>query len=370
MTRATSAAEALAIRMYRQGLAPRPAYLARASRAGPGDGVAQAALAAGGIQAQDLAASQLAVRARSGGLSLADVVAACDHPPAVVRTWLMRGTLHMVAANDARWLIALLGPGLARGGRRRREQLGLTEQLCARAVAVLRDLVGTTPLTRAEVMRGLAEHRVVIDTSGQAPAHLLAYAAASGLICRGPEQGREATYVRLDSWAPVGGPTGDAAAAELARRYLVAFGPAGVDDFTTWSGLPAGVARSAVAALGEEATPVTVDGRDAWLTGEPVTAPTGSWRLLPAFDSYLLGYRDRGLALDPAYSRRVNAGGGWVHPAVIRDGRVVGTWRLRQTTAVIELFESPGKATEAALRAEVADLGRFLGTEVALSLAT
>ena len=329
--------------------------------------MARAVLAAAGIQAQDLGASQLAVRARSSGLVVGDVVAACDGPPAVVRTWLMRGTLHMVAAADVRWLVALLGPGLVRGGRRRREQLGLTDAVCARAVAVLPDLLDG-PLTRAEVMSGLASHGVVIDTTGQAPAHLLAYAATSGLICRGPDRGREPTYVRLESWAPAGGPTGEAAAAELARRYLAAFGPAGIDDFTTWSGLPAGVARSAIRALGDEAEPITVDGRDAFLTGEPVPAPAGSWRLLPAFDSYLLGYRDRGLALDPAYSRRINAGGGWLHPTVIRDGRVVGAWRLRQTTAEVELFEPPGKGTEAVLRADVADLGRFLGTEVALSL--
>lgn len=337
--------------MARQGLA--------GATAATVDGAARAAAA---LQAQDLGASRLAVRARTHGLHVADVDRATDEPPAVVRTWLMRGTLHLVAAEDVRWLVALFGPGNARRQRRRRLSLGLDDELCRRAADTLPGVLAGGPMTRAEIVRALG-----LDLHGQAPAHLVAYAAAYGVICRGPERGTEPTYVLLDTWAPPA-PAVDEPEAELARRYFAAYAPASADDFVAWSGLPAARARRAVHAVAAELTAVTVEGQPAWLSpGDP--APAGTWRLLGAFDAYLLGYRDRRLALDPRFAARINSGGGWVHPAVVRDGRVVGTWQRRAGTIAVELFEPgglPGRGPSGALEAEARDIGRFLGMETRL----
>lgn len=361
-----SAAQALALRMRRQGLAGRRAT-----------DVAAAARVAVGLQAQDLTASRLAVRARSDGLDLAAVVRACDQDRTVVRSWLMRGTLHLVPAEDVRWLTALLGPALVRAGRRRRAELGLPDTVCARALAAIPEVLGSGPMTRAEMVRGLAGRGVRVDPSGQAPAHLAAFAAASGLICRGPDRGTEPTYVLLDDWvgpAPGpdgGGPVGEQAVAELGRRYLAAFSPATAEDFAAWSGLTVARARAGLSALGDEVDRTTVCDRPAFLLGADAAEPD-SWRLLPAFDSYLLGYRSRELFLDPAFSRRIHAGGGWIHPAVVRDGRIVGSWRLRRdggrATVAVELFEPGGRAAVAALAGEAADVGRFLGMPAELDL--
>jgi hypothetical protein len=370
-----SAEKALAMRMRRQGLAGRRAR-----------DVASATRTAAGLQAQDLTASRLAVRARSDGLDLAAVVRACEQDRTVVRTWLMRGTLHLVPAQDVRWLTALLGPGLVRAGRRRRTELGLTDAVCANALAALPDVLAGGPLTRAEVVGGLADRGVRFDPSGQAPAHLVGYAAVSGLVCRGPDRDREPTYVLLDDWVgpgggPGGGPDGggpdggfdaEAALAELARRYLAAFSPASAEDFAAWSGLPPARARAGLSALGEQVTRTTVRGQPAFLLGTATEVPD-TWRLLPAFDSYLLGYRSRELFLDPAFARRIQAGGGWIHPAVVRGGRVVGTWRLRRergrATVAAKLFEPGGRTAAAALAEEAADVGRFLGMPAELDLA-
>ncbi|MGH9278973.1 MAG: winged helix DNA-binding domain-containing protein [Acidimicrobiales bacterium] len=327
--------DALRLRMRRQGLA------------GPLATDVVGAARAAGLQAQDLGASRLAVRARSRGLTLADVVRAVNEGT-VVRTWLMRGTLHLVPAEDVRWLVALFGPLLVRRDRRRRLQLGLDDDLCERALAALPDVLAGGPLTRAELVHGLG-----LTLTGQAPAHLMAFAAASGVICRGPERGAEATYVLLDRWVPAGVAV-DGGAVELARRYFASFAPATADDFVAWSGLPAGPARAAAEASGEP-VPVTVE-------GEP------AWRLLPAFDSYLVGYRSRAPALDPQYAARINAGGGWVHPAVVRNGRIVGTWRLRDKTVAVELFGTRPRGARAALEEEAADVGRFLGLEARLTI--
>jgi hypothetical protein len=216
--------------------------------------VAELVRAVGGLQAQDTKASRLAVRARSGGLDQEAVRRACNHDRSVVRTWAMRGTLHMVAAEDAGWLVTLLGPGFAAGNRRRRLQLGLDDRLCERAMELLPTLLADGPLSRGELVRALAAKGVRVDPDGQAPAHLVGYAAMRGLLCRGPDlDGDEASYVLLEQWAGQSRALGqDEALAELARRYLGGHGPAAPEDLAAWSGLALGRARQAVAlAAGE-----------------------------------------------------------------------------------------------------------------------
>ena len=318
-----------------------------------------------GLQAQDTGAARLAVRARSRNTTAADVRRA-GQDRAVVRTWLMRGTLHLVAAEDVRWMLALFGERNAAANARRRRQLGLDEPALSRAMAAIpRVLAGSGPLSRADLVTGLAHRKVAVDPSGQAPAHLVAYAAAHGLICRGPDlDGDEPGYVLLDDWVPAAAvPAPDAAAVELARRYLAAYAPATAADFAAWSGLPAGTAKRAFSDV-DPAGPAPAGGAAG---SGPVV------RLLGAFDTYLLGYRDRSLALDSRYAKRIQAGGGLIHPAVTVDGRVVGRWRLgRRRPGVadlaVEAFSTLDPELEPALHAEAADIGRFLDCEVSLAL--
>jgi hypothetical protein len=353
------------------------ARLHRHGLTGAARDVAAAARGSAGLQAQDLAASRLAVRPRSTGLTADDVRRACDDGT-VVRTWLMRGTLHLVPAADAGWLVRLFGPAALRAGVRRRRQLGLDDDTCERAVAALPEVLAGGPLTRADLVSALAAAGVRIEPKGQAPAHLVGFAAASGVVCRGPDEGTEPTYVLLDRWAPGGGPDGDAALAELARRYLAAYAPATAADFAAWAGIPAGAARSALTAIAAEVTEIATEGGPLLApkgTRRPPAAAREAWRLLPAFDSYLLGYADRGALLDPAFAKRVNAGGGWLHPLVVHGGRMVGTWRLqperkgRRAAEIRPFAAAPDAAGVAALEAEADDAARFLGTTVELHVA-
>jgi hypothetical protein len=355
--------EVAAARLHRHGLT------------GTARDVAAAARGSAGLQAQDLAASRLAVRPRSTGLTADDVRRACDDGT-VVRSWLMRGTLHLVPAADVAWLVRLLGPAAVRSGRRRRQQLGLDDGTCDRALAALPEVLAAGPLTRADLVTALAAAGVHVEPTGQAPAHLVGFAAASGLVCRGPDDGTEPTYVLLDRWVPgAGGPDGDAARAELARRHLAAYAPATTADFAAWAGIPAGAARAALEAIATEVTEIATGSGPLLApkgTRRPPAAARRAWRLLPAFDSYLLGYADRGALLDPAFAKRVNAGGGWLHPLVVHGGRVVGTWRLRperkgRRAAEVRPFGTPPDAAGvSALEAEADDAGRFLGTSVEL----
>ena len=287
----------------------------------------------------------------------------------------MRGTLHMLAAADVRWVVELIGPHVDRTYRRRREQLGLDEDTCRRGLAAIEAVLsGSRPLTRAELMAAIATEGVVIDPTDQAPAHLVVHAATRGVVCRGPEVGRdEPTYVLLDEWVPSGPVLDrDDALALLARRYLAGHGPAAAADLAAWSGLPVPDARLAFALVAEELVEVDSAGVPmAALAATDLEPPDVPPRLLGRFDEYLLGYRGRDLILDRTYAKRILEGG-MIQAAVVVGGRIVGTWRLERRGAVrvveVRPFTTIPRGCWRDLRREAVDIGRFLGMDVAMEV--
>ncbi|MFE9017890.1 winged helix DNA-binding domain-containing protein [Streptomyces sp. NPDC007808] len=308
------------------------------------------------VQAQDLAAAGLGLRARVAGLTADDVRRATDVERTAVRGWFMRGTLQLVPAADVRWLLGLFGPVYLALGARRLRELGLEEDLCERAARlIVRAVDGEGPLTRAELTERLTT--LGVEPKGQSAFHLIRRAALSGLICHGPQRAGEATFALLDDWVPAAGPlpfTGDAAQIELARRYRAAHGPADAVDFAHWSGLRASACKKAWASAGE------MPAQDA----EGIAR--GDVRLLPAYDNYLLGYRRRELSVPAEHERLVWPGGGVIRPTVVVDGWAVGTWSggRRGGPPVVEPFPGSGAfddATASGIARESADIERFFG---------
>jgi hypothetical protein len=367
VTRGPSAAATRALRLRAQRLTgPRTADVERL------------VAALGGVQAQDPVAAALGLRARSRGLDQDAVERARDDDRSVVWTWAMRGTLHLVAAADVGWILGLLGPIFATAGRRRREALGLDDELCERVLVQLRDILADAgPLTRGELVRRLAARGLTIDAASQAPAHLVAYAALRGVICRvGPVTAAGGpSYALLDDWlgaAPAPAPVeADRALAELARRYLGAHGPAGAADLATWSGIGLRRARRGLELVARELRAVETPSGPGWMlaaapaTQRPFRPGHPHAVLLGHFDPYLLGYARRDLVLDHRFAGRIQAGGGFVQPAVLVDGRVVGTWRRQRRgdrlDVALEPFEELSEAALSSLRREAADVARFLG---------
>ncbi|MEO3768231.1 winged helix DNA-binding domain-containing protein [Streptomyces sp. B5E4] len=318
------------------------------------------------VQAQDVEAAALGLRARARGLTRTAVREALEDRRTLVRGWFMRGTLHLVPAADVHWLLALYGPRLVSRAARRHRDLGLDEDVYGRAERVVVDAVAAHgPLTRAELAERLA--RVGVEPEGQAPIHVIRRAALAGLVCHGPLRAGEPTYVALRDWLPPPAgpqPAGDAAVRELVRRYLRGHGPAAPDDFAVWSGLPPGTARR----VWPEAAPHE-QGTDEQGTDEQGTGETGAdgpdpspdVRLLPAYDDYWLGWRDRDAAIPPDFVRAVRPGGGQIRAAVTVNGRAAGTWTgPRKGNVQVRMFaEGPDRAA-ADVTAETADVARFL----------
>ncbi|MQA26199.1 MAG: winged helix DNA-binding domain-containing protein [Micromonosporaceae bacterium] len=317
------------------------------------------------VQAQDLDAAALGLRVRAAGLTRDDVLRGYGVESAVVRGWFMRGTLHAVPAADAMWLTALFGPISLAASRRRHAELGLDEDLCARAEErMMAALAEEGPLTRAELTARLVA--VGVPERGQAPFHLIRRAALRGLICHGAFRDGEAAFVPLSDrvgaedpgWSP------EEAAAELARRYLRAYAPATVIDFGTWSGLPMPLARRAWKAL-SDTVEIDVVGQACALPESRLLEldeeqPEADVRLVPAYDNYLVGYRTRALSVAEPYEKEVWPGGGQIRATVLIDGLAAGTWGRRGRSVDVRPFKQFSDAVAAGAAAEQADIARFL----------
>lgn len=296
------------------------------------------------VQAQDLRSAGLAIRARTRGLAAAAVDRELERG-SLVAGWLLRGTLHLVRSEDYRLLLALTAPGRLTANRRRLRQEGITPDQAERGVAVVRSaLADEGPLTRPELVERLLA--AGIRAEGQAAPHLLKLAALRGVAVLGPvRQGRQA-FVSADDWiAPAPPVDRDTALAELARRYLAGHGPATPEDLARWAGLPLREARAGFAAVSQA-------------TGGTPPAPPP--RLLPAFDPYLLGWKDRRIAVPPEYARRVHPGGGVLRAVATVGGEAVGTWALRGGEVDIQPFAPLAPDDESALAAEAEHLVRYL----------
>lgn len=305
-----------------------------------------------GVQAQDLTAAGLSVRARLPRATRRSIRSA----PLVI-AWTLRGTRHLHLLHEVPWIVRLLGPVANRPEGASARRLGIDGDVGRRAVAVLGDALRSEgPLTRRQVKDLLAPYGV--DRSGQAPVHVIRRAALEGLLVVLPAFEGEERYLATDEpqLADSASSGGDARsdAAALASRYAAGFAPATADDFAAWSGLGLATARQAWADSGAP--------RDATLATAGATRPRPAGvRLLPAFDTFLLSYADRRLHLADEHAPRVNAGGGIVRPTILVDGVVTGTWSYHgDGVSVVELFRDLNPAEESALNRESASVRKFL----------
>ncbi len=331
------------------------------------------------LQAQETAAAALSLQGRAApGLRAEQVKRTLDVEQSLVRTWLLRGTLHWAAAEDLPWLLDLLGERFIQQSRGRYAQLGLSERGLERAADVLTQTLTSGQHTRRELGQVLAGKGLPI--AGQALIHTLGYVALRGKLCYGPDRHGEETFRLLDLHS-TGRPALDeqAALAELARRYLAGCAPASPPDLAAWAGLNLSQARAGFAAISGELLEVSLGGEPAWML-----ASQGAWlspdglaaaaqplvNLLPRYDTYLLAYRDRSLAVPAAYASRIHPGGGIIHPALLVDGLAAGTWRLdtrrKQPRLEVSPFEEVAAAVQVLLAVETARIGEFLGLTLEL----
>lgn len=264
-------------------------------------------------------------------------------------------------------MLELLTPRVIARSERRYRQLGLDDATFDRSrKVVIEALQGGKRLSRGALF-GVLE-AVQISPAGQRGIHILSRLAQEGVICFGTREGKQQTFTLLDEWIPAAAPKPrDEALAELVRRYFTSHGPATLHDFVWWSGLTTSDARAGLELARSHLVREVIGEQTYWLPG---SLPSGSAvlqtvHLLPAFDEYLVGYRDRSAILDPVYARQTNAGGGMLSPTILVDGRVAGTWRRSlkkgSVTVAPSWFAETGAAEERAFAEAARRYGAFLG---------
>jgi Winged helix DNA-binding domain len=297
----------------------------------------------GAMQAQDLASGEWSFGVRCHGLTQAAIhQATVDRQ--ILRTWPMRGTVHFVPPADAKWMLDITGVRALTGAAGRREGLGLTDESVTRAAQVLHDaLSGGRCLTRAECVDLLVD--AGLHTRPEHGYHLLWYASQIGVTCIGPQQGKEQTFVLLDDWVPhPNTPDRDEGLSTLAVRYFQSHGPAPLKDFVGWTGLTTGDAKRGVAIAGDVLTAIdTICGQmitssSSINDGMPRLIQDDELLLLPGFDEYMLGYKDRSAMISAEHFNQIVPGGNGVfRPTIVANGRVIGTWKRTITKRRVDL---------------------------------
>jgi hypothetical protein len=302
----------------------------------------------GGMQAQLMSAAELQVGVRVD-CSVGAVRSALWEHKTIVKTWVMRGTLHLIPAADLPLYAAALSSHWIRIRPSWLKYIGLSETEVFKLVDAIGDALDGRALTREEIVAVVGKHRSerVREILRSGWGGMLKPAARNGKLCFGPSRGRSVTFVRpsdwLGSWREV---EPDAALAEVARRYLRAFGPSVKRDLAFWWGHWPGVASAAWKALEAELVPVSIEGQRAELLATDLpalaTSPKAPFvRMLPNFDPYLLGHASRDHLFDATHRWKVSRAAGWISPVVLVDGSVMATWSYRVSGRTLLVTVAP-----------------------------
>jgi DNA glycosylase AlkZ-like len=330
-----------------------------------------------GVQAQVASSAELAIRVRQETSRRGEVERALREGR-LIKTWAMRGTLHLLTPEEAGIFLSLMASGRSWERPSWQRYFGVTPKQVDALHRAVRAALEGGPLTRDELVTAVSARRGlrhVGEALRSGWGTLLKPLAWHGDLCHGPSQGTRVTFMRPEDassrWRGVPDPD-DAAPAAMAA-YFRAYGPATVDAFGNW--LAGGwfgkrQLRAWFGELEERLAEVAVDGERAYVLVEDLdelvsTSPTAAVRLLPGFDQYVLGPGTGDGHVLPALRRTaVSRQAGWISPVVVAGGVVRGTWELDGERLRVAWFREGGRPPRAALRAEVARMSPILDREL------
>ncbi|NIG53254.1 winged helix DNA-binding domain-containing protein [Chitinophaga sp. Cy-1792] len=297
----------------------------------------------GAIQAQDYNAGKYAVGLRVPGTTLKSVEKAINKGE-IMRTWVFRGTLHIVTATDIRWMTALVKDRIFRRMRSVEKPLGIDENKYHSTIYPLlqKELKGGKQLMRTEIAALLEAHKIPEAYLR----YLLLRGSLEGILCHGPMKGKQYTFTLLDEWVPdntIISP--DEIPGLLAQKYFLSHGPATVADFMTWGGITPKEAHTGLEAAKPLLSSIVVNNTHYWYAKDLDSSrhKFPESLLLPAFDEYYVAYKDRSHVLDSAHTRKVLTTNGIFFPIMVQKGQITGTWKRNVDKTGVSLVYQPFK---------------------------
>jgi hypothetical protein len=325
------------------------------------------------LQAQDYAMSKWAFGLRIPGATETEINTAIDRGD-IIRTHLLRPTWHFVAAEDLRWILDLTAPHIKSSMRFRDKQLGLTGKVISKCIDIIvKELENGNHRTRDELIRLLEQNG--IDTGDNRPSHIFMRAELDGIICSGRQTKGKPSFALLDEWAPKATKklTQEEALKKLAIRYFTGHGPATVDDFFWWSGLTVRNARLAVELARKELDSAEIGEKRYFAADLSIFSERkkDELLLLPAFDQFILGYRDRQASLALVHHKRAVSSNGIFYPVILMKGQAIGTWKRVKVKEMVNVslnwFGKPGKNAVNGAEKALARYAEFTGKTVCLT---
>lgn len=305
----------------------------------------------GAMQAQEHANSKWGIGVRLPGSTDADVEKAIRNK-SIIRTTAFRGTLHLVAAADVRWMLQLIAPAIKTRMGSMMRKLEMDEALLQKTTQhIAKALQGGNHLTRKELITLLQGKG--INTDDHRMNHIIYHAAINGIICNGPLSGKQFTYTLLDEWLP-GATTynKETSLVTLAKRYFISHGPATLADFAQWAGLPVTDAKAGLEGAQAILKSLEVNNTTYWMGPGKKQTSYDTALLLPAFDEYFIGYKDRSTLIDMQFAKKVMTINGIFNPIMVSNGQVTGTWKRTFKKDSVAIVTDPFKPLKkAALKA-------------------
>jgi len=326
----------------------------------------------GGIQAQLMVAAEISLWSRNHEMSRAQIRDALWQERSLIKTASLRGTLHLIPADEFSVYVAALRNSRVAAVMRIMSRFDVTvKQASAMSDVILEELCNGPVLQRELRKRILPKVSRNVRRWMDKVWSVSRLAIAEGLVCCGPERGVEVTLVRTDHWLTRQKKIEEREAKQiLLRRFLGAYGPATLRDFSHWTGMSMKDSREAWGSIEDELVEVAIQGRRAWLLRDDLKLLTSSkldgpaLRLLPHFDCYLLAHFEKDHLLGADNYKRVYRNQGWISPVILLDGRVVGTWSYKRSgqclTTEIELFEKTPRRLQERIKEETVSLERFM----------
>lgn len=320
----------------------------------------------GVMQAQDYAMSKWAIGVRLPKSTDKMVEAASDKGE-ILRTHLLRPTWHWMAADDIYWMLELVAAQVKSSLKPRQKELELTDKTFSKAGKIIEKvLLDSNHLTREELAAELENGGIKL--TGERATHLLVYAELDGLICSGAAKGNKQTYALLQKRVPTKKSLGrDEALAVLAKRYFESHGPATVQDFIWWSGLNITDGKKALEIVKAELSSVQIGAEWYWFSQsfEMPKRKKNLVNLLPAFDEFIISYKDRTASLLSEHFKHAISNNGIFRPVIVVDGKVVGLWKRMVVKDVVNIeasfFTDANKTIHPSIEKAAKDFGKFIG---------
>lgn len=320
----------------------------------------------GAMQAQDFNMSQWAVGVRMLNASESIINSAIDNAE-IIRTHALRPTWHFVSSDDVYWMLELSAPRIRTAMKSRDKELGLTESIFKKSSKILQTILeGNNHLTREEIISEFQKARIPVD-NGRA-SHLFVRAEIDKVICSGKLKGNKQSYALLSE--RVKNPkilNREEALAELAERYFTSHGPATLDDFNWWSGLNTSEARQALEMVKPNLFSKTIGDKTYWFTdiNSDFSVKHNEVFLLPAFDEFIISYKDRSASLTFVNHKKAVSNNGIFRPIIVQNGSVIGIWKRTinkdKVTLDTEFSNSPNKATKNRIKELFSSYVDFIG---------